>query len=149
MKRALLVEREIDIDRRLQDSEMVAAIPVKGRKLTDVKIGELPSMTRMWDFTPETLLEHLKAVTTGSTTDNQHQSISRVGVLSVEQRSMASALMKETADVLWLWYFYRSTLAVHRKEEKSVTPEFKRGEAKNSVLESLSALLRQPQLANG
>lgn len=47
---------------------MVAAIPVKGRKLTDVKIGELPSMTRMWDFTPETLLEHLKAVTTGSTT---------------------------------------------------------------------------------
>lgn len=30
---------------------MVAAIPVKGRKLTDVKIGELPSMTRMWDFT--------------------------------------------------------------------------------------------------
>ncbi|XDA81954.1 hypothetical protein R6Z07F_011883 [Ovis aries] len=68
MKRALLVEREIDIDRRLQDSEMVAAIPVKGRKLTDVKIGELPSMTRMWDFTLETLLEHLKAVTTGSTT---------------------------------------------------------------------------------
>lgn len=47
---------------------MVAAIPVKGKKLTDVKIGELPSRIRMWDFTPETLLECLKAVTTGSTT---------------------------------------------------------------------------------
>lgn len=41
----------------------------------------------------------------------------RVGVLSVEQRSMASALMKEMADVLWLRYFYRITLVVHRFAE--------------------------------
>ena len=59
---------QIDTDRRPQDSKIVAAIPVKGKKLTDVKIGELPSRIRMWDFTPETLLERLKAVTTGSTT---------------------------------------------------------------------------------
>lgn len=39
---------------------------------------------------------------------------------------MASALMKETADVLWLRYFYRITLAVHRFAETSsisVSPE--------------------------
>lgn len=30
---------------------------------------------------------------------------------------MASALMKETADVLWLQYFYRITLVVHRFAE--------------------------------
>lgn len=47
---------------------MAAATPVKRKKLTDVKIGELPSRIWMWDFTPETLLERLKAVTTGSTT---------------------------------------------------------------------------------
>lgn len=47
---------------------MAAAIPVKGKKLIDVKIGELPSSIRMWDFTPDTLLERLKAVTTGSST---------------------------------------------------------------------------------
>ena len=47
---------------------MAEAIPVKGKKLIKVIIGELPSRIRMWDFTPETLLERLKAVTTGSTT---------------------------------------------------------------------------------
>ena len=47
---------------------MAEAIPVKGKKLIKVIIGELPSRIRMWDFTPETLLERLKAVTTSSTT---------------------------------------------------------------------------------
>lgn len=40
-----------------------------------------------------------------------------VGVLSVEQRLMAPALMKETADLLWFRYFYRITLVVHRFAE--------------------------------
>ncbi|EPY73521.1 ATP synthase subunit f, mitochondrial-like isoform 1 [Camelus ferus] len=32
---------------------MVSVIPVKEKKLRDVKIGELPSWTLMWDFIPK------------------------------------------------------------------------------------------------
>ncbi|MXQ94572.1 hypothetical protein E5288_WYG008713 [Bos mutus] len=52
--------------------------------------------------------------TVGASQSSYYRFYNRVGVLSVEQRSMASALMKEMADVLWLRYFYRITLVVHR-----------------------------------
>ena len=44
---------------------MVAAVPVKKKKLTDVKIGELPSKILMRISPLETLLVGLKEVTTG------------------------------------------------------------------------------------
>lgn len=36
-----------------QDSKMASSIPAKGKKLVDVKLGELPRWIPMQDFTPE------------------------------------------------------------------------------------------------
>ncbi|CAD7690962.1 unnamed protein product [Nyctereutes procyonoides] len=39
---------------------MASFIPVKVKKLMDVKLGESPNWILMWDFTPKALLEWFK-----------------------------------------------------------------------------------------
>ena len=46
---------------------MVSPIPVKEKKLMEVKLGELPDWILMWDFTHRGTAGAFKEVTTGIT----------------------------------------------------------------------------------
>ena len=67
MLQTMLNMEEFILEQIARTPRRVSVAPLK-EKFLDVELRELPSRIRMWDFTPETLLERLKAVTTGSTT---------------------------------------------------------------------------------